>query len=58
MDDFTRKMVVNAAKSLDDRMKIKGKQKKKEAEHPLFPVLNQLIYTVRHYCDQYIITVS
>ena len=58
MDGFTRKMIINAAKSLDGRIKIKGKQEKKEAEHPLFSVFNQLIYTIRHHYDQYIVIVS
>jgi len=49
MDGFTREIVINAAKSLNDRMKIKDKQEKKEIEYLLFFVLNQLIYAVRHY---------
>ncbi len=40
MESFTREMIVNAVKSLDGRMKIKGKQKKKEAEYFLFSILN------------------
>ncbi len=40
MDDFTREIVINVVKSLNDRMKIKGKQKKKEAEYFLFSILN------------------
>ena len=40
MDGFTREMVVNVIKSLDGRMKIKGKQEKKETEHPLFSIFN------------------
>ncbi len=40
MKGFTREMVVNAAKSLDGRIKIKNKQEKKEVEYPLFFVFN------------------
>ncbi len=40
IDDFTREMVVNVAKSFDGRMKIKDKQEKKKAEYSLFPILN------------------
>ncbi len=58
MKGFTREIVINAAKSLNNRMKIKGKQEKKEIKHPLFSILNQLVYAVRHYCDQYIVIVS
>ncbi len=50
--------MINIAKSLNDRMKIKNKQKKKKTEHPLFPILNQLIYTIRHHYDQYTIIVN
>ncbi len=42
-------MVVNAVKSRDNRIKIKDKQEKKEIKYFLFPILNQLVYTVRHY---------
>ncbi len=58
MDGFTRKIVVNVAKSLNSRIKIKNKQKKKEAKHPLFSIFNQLIYTVRHYYNQYIMIIN
>ena len=51
MKGFTREMVVNVAKSLDSRMKVKGKQEKKEAKYFLFPILNQLVYAVRYHCD-------
>ncbi len=51
MEGFTREMVVNVVKSLDGRMKIKGKQEKKEAEYSLFFIFNQLVYAVRYHCD-------
>ena len=58
MDGFTREIMVNAAKSLNNRMKVKGKQEKKEAEYFLFSILNQFVYAVRHHCDQYVVIVS
>ena len=38
--NFTREIVINAAKSLDSRMKIKNKQEKKKTEYSLFSILN------------------
>ncbi len=58
IEGFTREMVVNAAKSLNSRMKVKDKQEKKKTEYLLFPILNQLVYAVRHHYDQYVVIVS
>ncbi len=58
IENFTREIVVNATKSLNNRMKVKDKQEKKKTKHPLFPILNQFIYAVRHHYNQYVVTVS
>ena len=40
MNGFTREIIINVAKSLDDRIKVKDKQEKKEAEYFLFFIFN------------------